>query len=77
MNATWAGVAVALAGVIGIVAGRVWAGGRREGRMGAILEEQARTNTRQAETDNRLAQLVEDLDDRVRALEHRTLRRRR
>ncbi len=66
MSAAWAtvlGALVALAGLLGVVGGRLWRGGRREGKVDQVLED--------------LTQLVGDHEDRIRLLEHRPPRRAR
>ena len=68
-GAAWAAVAAAIAGLAGTGAGVLWRGGRREGITQQLLQELVAT-------DQRLVRLIEDLDDRLRVLEHRPARRR-
>ncbi|MGH3283226.1 MAG: hypothetical protein ACRDPD_00820 [Streptosporangiaceae bacterium] len=62
MTASWAGVAVAVAVLAGTLVGRLWAAGRNQGKIDAVLEQ--------------LARLIADHEDRLRLLEHRPARRR-
>jgi hypothetical protein len=61
----WAAIAAlaAAAAAVGSCAGVLWHGGRREGRVDAVLE--------------RLTQLGEDHEDRLRDVEHDVWARRR
>lgn len=63
MSAAWASVLVAFAVAIGVLAGRIWAAGRREGKVDQLLDD--------------VVQLLGDHEDRLRLLEHRPARRRR
>lgn len=60
---SWASVLVAVAALLGMAAGRLWGGGRREGRIDVILE--------------RLTEIAEDHEDRIRLVEQRPAERRR
>ncbi|MGH3275890.1 MAG: hypothetical protein ACRDNZ_16390 [Streptosporangiaceae bacterium] len=62
ISASWASVLAAVAVLAGALSARLWAAGRREGRIDAVLEK--------------LTELTADLDERVRLLEHRPGRRR-
>lgn len=63
MSASWAAVLVALGMLAGTLAALLWRGGRRDGRVDAVLE--------------RLAEIADDHEDRIRGLEHRPARHRR
>jgi hypothetical protein len=63
MSAAWGSVLVAVIATAIMAGGLIWRDGRRDGKIDAVLE--------------RLTDLTEDLDDRVRILELRPARRRR
>jgi hypothetical protein len=56
MTAGWAGALVAIAVMAGTFAGILWRGGRRDGKIDAVLEE--------------LAKISVDHETRLRAVEH-------
>jgi hypothetical protein len=57
MSAAWAAVLVAVVAACGSAATYIWRGGRREGRLDAILE--------------RLSGIAEDHESRIRAVERK------
>lgn len=63
MNAAWASVIAGFAAVAGTGAGVLWRGGRRDGRVDAVLE--------------RLTDIAEDHEERIRIVEHGRPRARR
>ena len=56
MTSGWAAVLVAAAMMAGTITAVIWRGGRRDGRVDAVLE--------------RLTDLAEDHEERLRTLEH-------
>lgn len=60
MTSGWAAALVGLATLAGVIAGRVWNGGQRSGKIDALME--------------RLIELAEDHEDRLRLLERRPAR---
>lgn len=61
-SAPWAEVLIALAGLLGVLAGRLWAAGRREGKIDTVLEH--------------VVDILDDHENRIRVIEHRPPRRR-
>lgn len=56
MNAAWISALVATTMALGVLAGALWRGGRRDGKIDAVLQQ--------------LTKLVEDHEARIRAVEH-------
>ena len=56
MTSGWAGALIALAALVGGLGGALWRGGRRDGKIDAVLEQ--------------LGRIVEDHEARLRIIEH-------
>ena len=61
MSPEWIAVAISGAGLLGILAGVLVRGGRRDGKIDAVLEQ--------------LTKIIEDHEGRIRVLEHIRARR--
>lgn len=60
---SWAAVLIALAGLLGVLAGRLWSAARREGKIDAVL--------------GHVVDMLDDHEDRIRFQEQRPPRRAR